>query len=119
MTSKPQFITLTDVSGSPELVNAACITRVWARGEGGSRVAFLNEASADTYRETPEQIAALLGVTKIDISPLHGMVDALGAAEWATDEHAAEILRGIINEFAGPARDALAAIASATGTEGA
>ncbi|AWJ88900.1 hypothetical protein Sp245p_03400 [Azospirillum baldaniorum] len=59
----PKFITLTDVSGQPELVNADHITKVFARGDGGSRVVFLNDVAAETYREDPAQIAALLGVT--------------------------------------------------------
>lgn len=59
-----KFITLTDVAGLPELVNADHITRVWERGEGGSRVSFLDGEDTVAYRETPAEIDAMLGVTE-------------------------------------------------------
>lgn len=86
------FITLTDVAGLPELVNADHITRAWARGEGGSRVSFLDGEDTVAYRETPEQIDALLGVTEpVDVSVYRAALEQIAQSpKHLPDEEDAE-----------------------------
>lgn len=55
------FITLTDINGVRETVNVDRIIRVYQHNKGS--VVIYGRDHSEQYRETPEQIDAMLGVT--------------------------------------------------------
>lgn len=107
----PKFITLTNATtGRREVVTTDHIVRRWPEGSG--TIIAYPDSLIVLYAETPEQIDALLGVTDQGVNPVLKKVDAYFRRMDRDGE--------CDGDFAEEVKEAVyAAIASATGTEGA